>query len=71
MKTINAVIECQIEQKKLNLDASTRKNLIRIIRECGDEQNHCTNIKANMTNWAIQNQHQEFKELTLIAEALA
>ncbi len=69
--TVSATVRCPIELKKLNLNAQTRSSLIELILEHGDEQNHASNVKADMTDWHMHEKYKEFKELSIFAEAVA
>ena len=69
--TVSATVRCPIELKKLNLNAQTRSSLIELILEHGDEQNHASNVKADMTDWFMHTRYKEFKELSIFAEALS
>ena len=39
--------------------------------QSGDEQNHVSNVKADMTDWFMHKKYKEFKELSIHAEAVA
>ena len=69
--TIPAVIRNPIELRQLNLEASLRGTLTDIIVDLGDEQNHSSNVKADMTDWFMHQKYKEFKELSIHAEAVA
>ena len=69
--TLSAMVRCPITLKKLNLDSRTCSSLTDIILEHGDEQNHSSNVKADMTDWFMHQKYKEFKELSIFAEALA
>ena len=69
--TVSATVRCPIELRKLNLNANTRSSLIELILEHGDEQNHASNVKADMTDWFMHTRYKEFKELSIFAEAVA
>ena len=49
--TLPAVIDNPIELRQLNLDVNTRQSLTQIILDRGDDQNHLSNVKADMTDW--------------------
>ena len=57
--------------RKLNLNENTRSSLIELILEHGDEQNHSSNVKADMTDWFMHTRYKEFKELSIFTEALS
>lgn len=69
--TVSATVRCPIELRKLNLHERTRSSLIELILEHGDEQNHSSNVKADMTDWFMHDKHREFKQLVIHAESLA
>ena len=69
--TLPAVIRNPIELRQLNLEASLRGTLTDIIVDLGDEQNHSSNVKADMTDWFMHQKYKEFKELSIHAEAVA
>ncbi len=69
--TVSATVRCPIELRKLNLNENTRSSLIELILEHGDEQNHASNVKADMTDWHMHEKYKEFKELSIFAEAVA
>ena len=69
--TIPAVIHNPIELRQLNLEASLLGTLTDIIVVHGDEQNHSSNVKADMTDWFMHHKYKEFKELSIHAEAVA
>ena len=69
--TIPAVIHNPIELRQLNLEASLLGTLTDIIVVHGDEQNHSSNVKADMTDWFMHQKYKEFKELSIHAEAVA
>ena len=69
--TVSATVRCPIELRKSNLNEQTRSSLIELILEHGDEQNHSSNVKADMTNWHMHEKYKEFKELSIFAEAVA
>ena len=69
--TLPAVIRNPIELRQLNLEASLRGTLTDIIVDRGDEQNHSSNVKADMTDWFMHKKYKEFKELSIHAEAVA
>ena len=69
--TVSATVRCPIELRKLNLNENTRSSLIELILEHGDEQNHASNVKADMTDWFMHTRYKEFKELSIFAEAVA
>ncbi len=45
--------------------------MIELILEHGDEQNHSSNVKADMTDWFMHTRYKEFKELSIFTEALS
>ena len=51
--TLPAVIRNPIELRQLNLEDDIRGILTDIIVDRGDEQNHSSNVKADMTDWFI------------------
>ena len=69
--TVSATVRCPIELRKSNLNEQTRSSLIEHILEHGDEQNHASNVKADMTDWHMHEKYKEFKELSIFAEAVA
>lgn len=69
--TVSATVRCPIELRKLNLNENTRSSLIELILEHGDEQNHSSNVKADMTDWFMHTRYKEFKELSIFTEALS
>ena len=69
--TVSATVRCPIELRKSNLNENTRSSLIELILEHGDEQNHASNVKADMTDWHMHEKYKEFKELSIFAEAVA
>ena len=69
--TIPAVIQNPIELVKLGLSSTMRQSLKDIILNRGDEQNHVSNVKADMTDWFMHKKYKEFKELSIHAEAVA
>ena len=69
--TIPAVIQNPIELLKLGLSSTMRQSLKDIILNRGDEQNHASNVKADMTDWFMHKKYKEFKELSIHAEAIA
>ena len=69
--TLPAVIRNPIELRQLNLEASLLGTLTDIIVVHGDEQNHSSNVKADMTDWFMHQKYKEFKELSIHAEAVA
>ena len=69
--TIPAVIQNPIELVKLGLSSTMRQSLKDIILNRGDEQNHASNVKADMTDWMMHKKYKEFKELSIHAEAIA
>ena len=69
--TLPAVIDNPIELRQLNLEASLLGTLTDIIVVHGDEQNHSSNVKADMTDWFMHQKYKEFKELSIHAEAVA
>ena len=69
--TIPAVIQNPIELVKLGLSSTMRQSLKDIILNRGDEQNHASNVKADMTDWFMHKKYKEFKELSIHAEAIA
>ena len=69
--TIPAVIQNPIQLVKLELSSTMRQSLKDIILNRGDEQNHVTNVKADMTDWFMHKKYKEFKELSIHAEAIA
>ena len=69
--TLPAVIRNPIELRQLNLEASLRGTLTDIIVDLGDEQNHSSNVKADMTDWFMHQKYKEFKELSIHAESVA
>ena len=69
--TIPAVIQNPIELVKLGVSSTMRQSLKDIILNRGDEQNHVTNVKADMTDWFMHKKYKEFKELSIHAEAIA
>jgi len=69
--TLPAVIDNPIELRQLNLDVNTRQSLTQIILDRGDDQNHLSNVKADMTDWFMHEKYKEFKKLTIHAEAVA
>ena len=69
--TLPAAIRNPIELRQLNLEASLRGTLTDIIVDRGDEQNHSSNVKADMTDWFMHEKYKEFKELAIFAEAIA
>ena len=68
---IPAVIQNPIQLVKLELSSTMRQSLKDIILNRGDEQNHVTNVKADMTDWFMHKKYKEFKELSIHAEAVA
>ena len=44
-------------------------SLKEIIRSHGDEQQHASNVKADMTDWFMHEKYQEFKQLSICVEA--
>ena len=69
--TLPAAIDNPIELRQLNLDVNTRQSLTHIILDRGDDQNHSSNVKADMTDWFMHQKYKEFKELSIHAEAVA
>ena len=69
--TIPAVIQNPIQLVKLELSSTMRQSLKDIILNRGDEQNHVTNVKADMTDWFMHKKYKEFKELSIHAETIA
>ena len=69
--TLPAVIRNPIELRQLNLEDDIRGILTDIIVDRGDEQNHSSNVKADMTDWFMHQKYKEFKELSIHAEAVA
>ena len=69
--TLPAVIDNPIELRQLNLEASLLGTLTDIIVVHGDEQNHSSNVKADMTDWFMHQKYKEFRELSIHAEAVA
>ena len=53
---------------RMNLEASMISSLKKIIRSHGDEQEHASNVKADMTDWFMHHQYQEFKQLSIRVE---
>ena len=68
---IPAVIQNPIQLVKLELSSTMRQSLKDIILNRGDEQNHSSNVKADMTDWFMHKKYKEFKELSIHAEAIA
>ena len=69
--TLPAVIRNPIELRQLNLEDDIRGILTDIIVDRGDEQNHSSNVKADMTDWFMHHKYKEFKELSIHAESVA
>ena len=66
--TMPAVIKNPINIVKLNFKPEMRSTLVDIILKHGDEQNHSSNVKADMTDWFMHHHYAEFKQLALHAE---
>ena len=56
---------------KMNLETPMISSLKEIIRSHGDEQQHASNVKADMTDWFMHTRYKEFKELSIFTEALS
>ena len=54
---------------KMNLETPMISSLKEIIRSHGDEQQHASNVKADMTDWFMHEKYQEFKQLSICVEA--
>ncbi len=54
---------------KMNLETPMISSLKEIIRNHGDEQQHASNVKADMTDWFMHQKYQEFKQLSIHVEA--
>ena len=53
---------------KMNLETPMISSLKEIIRSHGDEQQHASNVKADMTDWFMHQKYQEFKQLSIHVE---
>ena len=61
--TMPAVIKNPINIVKLNFKPEMRSTLVDIILKHGDEQNHSSNVKADMTSWFMHEIDDSFKEI--------
>jgi hypothetical protein len=59
LKKLERLLPLEVYTCRINLD-NFKKRLIDIIDLEGDKQGKSTNIKANMTNWKLNNRYDEF-----------